>query len=90
MGTKAMTLSASTAAVSLSPPLTPPGFSAKAPLILTFPVPVADAGRLVLHLNKDTYELLGLPGRPSAHGAHRQSFGQSFCHHELNHPPARR
>ncbi|ORY92493.1 ribonuclease P 40kDa subunit-domain-containing protein [Leucosporidium creatinivorum] len=31
-------------------------------------------GRLVLSVSKDTYEVLGLPGRASAYGAHRQRF----------------
>lgn len=35
-------------------------------------------GRLVLSVSKDTYEVLGLPGRASAYGAHRQRFSPSL------------
>ena len=34
-------------------------------------------GRLVLALDKDTYELLGLEGRPSCYGSPRQRFSPS-------------
>jgi len=36
-----------------------------------------EAGRLVLAVSKDTYELLGLPGRASMHGSLRQRFSTS-------------
>ncbi|GAA5829971.1 hypothetical protein JCM5353_003932 [Sporobolomyces roseus] len=37
-------------------------------------VSIDGRGRLVLAVNKDTYELLGLPGRASMHGSLRQRF----------------
>ncbi|GAA6051360.1 hypothetical protein JCM3770_004501 [Rhodotorula araucariae] len=37
-------------------------------------VSIDGRGRLVLSVSKDTYELLGLPGRPSAYGTLRQRF----------------
>lgn len=36
------------------------------------------SGRLVLSVSKDTYELLGLPGRASAFGSFRQRFSPSL------------